>query len=95
MLNEGDDAYKREIYGSRITIERKISGEGTSTYKILNSDGKMVTTKKSEIDNIADQFNIQVDNPVCFLNQETSKNFLNSSNSSDKYKVSLDKDLCR
>ena len=37
------------------------------------------------MDNIRENFNIQIDNPVCFLNQETSKHFLNSSNKSDKY----------
>ena len=47
----------------------------------------MVSLKKQELDNIVEHFNIQVDNPVCFLNQETSKHFLNSSNKSDKYKL--------
>lgn len=37
------------------------------------------------MDNIRENFNIQIDNPVCFLNQETSKHFLNSSNIKDKY----------
>ncbi len=46
-----------------------------------------MTTKKQELDNIVEQFNIQVENPVCFLNQETSKHFLNSSNTGDKYKL--------
>lgn len=49
---------------------------------------KEISRKKQEVDNIVEQFNIQVDNPVCFLNQETSKHFLNSSNNADKYKVS-------
>lgn len=49
----------------------------------------MVTTKKSELDNIVEHFNIQVDNPVCFLNQETSKHILTSSNKSHKYKLFL------
>lgn len=41
------------------------------------------------MDNIIEQFNIQVDNPVCFLNQETSKHFLASANQSEKYKLFL------
>lgn len=44
-----------------------------------------MSIKKSELDNIVEQFNIQVDNPVCFLNQETSKHFLNSSDNKAKY----------
>ncbi len=30
-------------------------------------------------------FNIQVDNPICVLNQEVSRNFLNTKNPRDKY----------
>ncbi len=46
---------------------------------------KLVSTKKKDVDSIRENFNIQIDNPVCFLNQETSKHFLNSSNIRDKY----------
>lgn len=31
--------------------------------------------------------NIQVDNPVSILNQDTSRNFLNTKSASDKFKV--------
>ena len=50
---------------------------------------KTISVKKQEVDNIVEQFNIQVNNPVCFLNQDISKHFLNSSNNADKYKVWL------
>lgn len=75
------------MYGSKIIVERKINRDGSSQYKILNEKNKLISNKKSELDNITEQFNIQVENPVCFLNQETSKHFLNSSNKSDKYKL--------
>lgn len=68
-------------------MERKICRDGSSQYKILNEKNKLISNKKSELENITEQFNIQVENPVCFLNQETSKHFLNSSNKSDKYKL--------
>lgn len=87
IKNEGDDAYKPDIYGSKIVVERKIGRDGSSQYKLMNEFHKLVSNKKSELDNIIEQFNIQVENPVCFLNQETSKHFLNSSNKSDKYKL--------
>ena len=47
----------------------------------------MISNKKEELDCLVQQLNIQIENPVCFLNQETSKHFLNTSNSSDKYKL--------
>ena len=85
LTNEGGDCFKNEQYGNRITIERKIARDGISQYKIKNANGNVVSTKKEEINNIVDQFNIQVENPVCFLNQETSKHFLNTSNKEAKY----------
>lgn len=51
--------------------------------------GKVISTKKDDLTRILDQFNIQVDNPVAVLNQDTSKNFLNSKSPQDKYKVSF------
>lgn len=50
--------------------------------------GKVVSTKREELTAILDQFNIQVDNPVAILNQDTSRNFLNSKSPHDRYRVS-------
>lgn len=85
LKNQGLEAYRPDLYGDKITIERKISKDGASTYRILNAQGKTVSNKKQELDNIVDQFSIQVENPVCFLTQEVSKHFLNSSNDKQKY----------
>ena len=60
-----------------------------STFSTLILLDKLVTNKKAEVDAIREAFNIQIENPVCFLNQETSKHFLNSSNTSDKYQFFL------
>jgi chromosome segregation ATPase len=85
LTNEGEDSYKVEQYGRRITVERRIDQRGASQYKLKSFTGQVVSTKKEELNNIVEQFNIQVDNPVCFLNQETSKHFLNSSDKKQKY----------
>ena len=39
-MNEGDDAYKPDVYGSRITVERKINKDGQSQYRLLNEMSK-------------------------------------------------------
>ncbi|CAG2105083.1 unnamed protein product, partial [Medioppia subpectinata] len=58
---------------------------GSSTYKIKTSDGKTVADRRDALDDIIRHFNIQVDNPICVLNQEVSRNFLNTKNARDKY----------
>nr|QIC49993.1 structural maintenance of chromosomes protein 6 [Actinia equina] len=89
LRNRGKDAYCPEIYGNSIIIERRITSDGSSSYKIKTHDGKTISSKKEELIHILDQFGIQVDNPVSVLNQDTSRNFLNSSEPKDKYKFFL------
>lgn len=89
LKNCGDDPVKPELYGRKIIVERKITLDGSSAYKIKNADGKVVSTKKEDLINILDEINLQVDNPLTCLNQEMSKNFLHSKNESDKYKFFL------
>ena len=51
--------------------------------------GKTVSERKETIDNIVAHFNIQVDNPMCMLNQDVAKNFLNTKSTKEKYNVRL------
>ena len=44
---------------------------------------------KEELLAITDHFNLQVENPLNVLDQETAKSFLNSTSSGDKYHVLL------
>ena len=36
LSNVGEEAFKPQEYGSSITIERKISKDGVSSYRLLN-----------------------------------------------------------
>jgi chromosome segregation ATPase len=49
--------------------------------------GEVVSSKKEELDRIVSAFNIQVDNPISILNQDTARTFLNSSDPYEKYKL--------
>jgi len=85
LLNRGEDAYKHDIYGDFITIERSISvGSGFSGYKLLDHTGKERSRNKKELDAMLDQLNIQVENPVAVLDQEEAKKFL-MGKAEDKY----------
>lgn len=78
------DAFQYEKYGRYIYIERVIR-EGQSVYALKNLNEEVVSTKKSDIDALVRYFSMQIDNPVCILNQEISRNFLNSKKPGDKY----------
>lgn len=52
--------------------------------------GKTVSERKDTIDMIVAHFNIQVDNPMCMLNQDIAKNFLNTKSTKEKYNVRLE-----
>jgi len=87
IRNTGNDAYLPEEFGNRITIERRINHSGAGTFKILNAQGKAVTTSnpKTILHEIIDRFNIQVANPCAILDQDTSKSFLHNSTPKSKY----------
>lgn len=85
LRNQGLDAYKPEIYGDSIIIERRISKDGTSGYKIKSSKGKTISTRREELLAMCDHMNIQVDNPMNVLSQDTARQFLQSSTPEEKY----------
>lgn len=86
IKNQGDNAYKPELYGSSITVERHFSRSGTSGFKIKNADDRIITTKKSDLDDILDFFAFQLDNPINVLTQDMARQFLSNSSAADKYK---------
>jgi chromosome segregation ATPase len=81
----GKRGYNADHYGKSIIIERTINASGASSYKLKSAAGKLVADRKEQLDSMIRYFNIQVDNPICVLNQEVSRNFLNTKNSRDKY----------
>lgn len=89
IKNRGANAYQPDIFGSSIIIERSFTTSGTSGYKIKNSSGRIISTKKSTLEDITDTFAHQFDNPMTVLTQDQSRQFLNSSSPNDKYKFFL------
>lgn len=69
IKNEGDEAYKADVYGKSIVITRRFTKDGTSGYKIRSKEGKVISTKREELQSICDHMNIQVDNPMNVLSQ--------------------------
>lgn len=86
IKNQGDGAYMPDDYGKSIIVERIFSRNGTSGFKIKNETGRIVSTKKLELDAITDFFNLQIDNPMNVLSQDMARQFLSSSSPAEKYK---------
>ncbi|KAG0166206.1 Structural maintenance of chromosomes protein 6 [Apophysomyces sp. BC1015] len=87
ITNKGPDAFRHDVYGDFIQVERKIMKEGIGGYKVKNASGKTVSTKREELTAICDHMSIQVDNPLTVLSQDNARQFLNSSTPQDKYKL--------
>jgi hypothetical protein len=61
LRNSGCDAFQEGLFGKCIIVERKITAEGVGGhYRIRNHEGKVVSSKKEDLLQILDHFNIQV-----------------------------------
>ncbi|XWS51588.1 hypothetical protein CRYUN_Cryun12cG0189600 [Craigia yunnanensis] len=85
IKNEGVDAFKPEIYGDTIIIERRIS-DSTSSTVLKDCQGKKVASRKDGLRELVEHFNIDVENPCVIMSQDKSREFLHSGNDKDKFK---------
>ncbi|KAG8225091.1 hypothetical protein J437_LFUL000070, partial [Ladona fulva] len=83
--NKGFNAFQPEKYGNEITVQRTLSSSAGSQYKILSANGNVVSTKHDELQRLLLALNLQVDNPVAILTQDTARNFLHNTKAEDKY----------
>lgn len=74
--NDGIDAYDPEKYGTIISVTRHITSSGASSYKIKDQANTVRSTSLAELRQMLMYMNIQVDNPICVLNQEAARTFL-------------------
>lgn len=85
MNNEGIDAFKPDDYGRKIIIERRITESG-NTSVLKDSQGKKIASKKEDIHELVEHFNIDVENPCVIMTQDKSREFLHSGSGKDKFK---------
>lgn len=86
IKNQGDGAYMSDDYGKSIIVERHFSRSGSSGFKIKAENGRIISTKKAELDAITDYFSLQIDNPMNVLSQDMARQFLSTSSPAEKYK---------
>ncbi|KAK4236944.1 P-loop containing nucleoside triphosphate hydrolase protein [Achaetomium macrosporum] len=90
IKNRGQDAYKPEIYGESVIVERHFSKTGASGFKVKTAVGQTYSTKKQEVDELVEYYALQVDNPLNILSQDNARQFLNSSTKTQKYKFFIE-----
>lgn len=86
------EAYRHDVYGDLITIERRITHRSHS-WAIKGSDGKVVSRKKEELEHILHALNLNASNPVTVMTQNTARGLLGSTTSKadqEKYELYMD-----
>lgn len=52
LLNEGNDAFKPDEYGKRLTVERRIAKKGGGGYRLLDERGVVSLSCTHDLNNI-------------------------------------------
>lgn len=85
LKNQGDGAYQPETYGESIIVERHFTRNGTSGFKLKSTLGRIISTKRRDVDELVEYFCLQMDNPLNVLSQDNARQFLNASSPVLKY----------
>ena len=86
LKNEGHSGYQQDVYGESIIVERHFSLAGTSNFKLKGANGRLISNKKADLEEICDYFALQLDNPMNALTQDMARQFLSNSTPADKYR---------
>jgi structural maintenance of chromosomes protein 6 len=91
LRNTGVDAYRPELYGKKITVQRTIPHNGASTYQMFDSNGveQEKMRARAELDSMLKCYNLVVDSSSCILTQEKSKILVHGSNK-EKYQFFME-----
>lgn len=89
IKNQGHDSYQHDTYGDVIIVERHFNRNGGSGFRLKSQTGKIVSDKKSEVEQIVEYYCLQVDNPLNILSQDNARQFLNQASAKQKYKFFL------
>ncbi|ORY25918.1 hypothetical protein BCR39DRAFT_542516 [Naematelia encephala] len=91
LNNAGVDAYRPDVFDRDLIIERTIDKSGASSYKFRTvKDGRILASKREELNNILLHFNLTMDSPLTVLTQDAARSFLQSAQPSDLYRFFLD-----
>jgi len=73
-------------YGDSIIVERHFTKSGTSGFKLKSANGRVISTKRADLDDICDYYALQIENPMNVLSQDNARQFITTSSPYEKYK---------
>ncbi|KAI9797877.1 MAG: Structural maintenance of chromosomes protein 6 [Piccolia ochrophora] len=89
LKNAGQGGFQQDLYGDSIVVERHFNRSGTSSFKVKSENGRTMSTKRADVEEITDYFVLQIDNPMNVLTQDMSRQFLSNSTPREKYRFFL------
>jgi chromosome segregation ATPase len=88
IRNRGKDAFRPDVFGRSIGVERTWSRDGGSSYRLRaggDKKGRVVSQGKASVQLMLAHFGIMIDNPCVLLMQDTAKSFLWKAQPKAKY----------
>jgi chromosome segregation ATPase len=79
LWNKGSDAYRPDVYGGLIAVEKRIDARQGSRFVLKAEDGRLVGSSRGELDRMLDHLNILVSNPIVVMTQDSTRTFLGGS----------------
>lgn len=71
--NRGREAFRHDVYGNSVSVERRWTREGGGSYKVRDWRGRTRDDKRATVQALLDHFNIQIENPCVVLMQDMAK----------------------
>ena len=89
LFNGGMERFQWDKFGNSITIERKVTLEGASTYRLRNHSGSLVggDRPREMIKEIISFYRLQIENPLILLTQDIAKRYLATSSPLERYRL--------
>ncbi|KAJ3022227.1 UNVERIFIED_CONTAM: Structural maintenance of chromosomes protein 6 [Siphonaria sp. JEL0065] len=83
--NQGPESFQPEIYGQTISIQRRITRDGSGSFALIDAVGVVQSRAREDVLAMCDHFSISIDNPLSVLTQEKARLFLGGSSAAERY----------
>eukprot|EP00232_Nephroselmis_pyriformis_P025626 CAMPEP_0182871984 /NCGR_PEP_ID=MMETSP0034_2-20130328/11438_1 /TAXON_ID=156128 /ORGANISM="Nephroselmis pyriformis, Strain CCMP717" /LENGTH=389 /DNA_ID=CAMNT_0025004555 /DNA_START=208 /DNA_END=1373 /DNA_ORIENTATION=- len=87
LHNGGEDAYRPEVFGPSIVVERHISEGGGMSLRLLGHAGALVSRDKAELARLLDHFNLEVRNRCVVMTQDDTRKCIISGGEEEAFRM--------